>query len=390
MIPHHIHTTFVLLLLLFTSHTSYADESTTDNPTTTAKPINPDTDWGSFYDPKNVFCGKYDCYKILGFDYFNWGDAPPSHKEITKSYRSLSRQWHPDKNKAKGAREKFVAIAKAYEVLTDSTKRLEYDHFRDRPDEYFRKYGSGVLYEYAPKSDTVFVVILLLAAASAFTYYAQKNRWQTIANHLIKAAVEDWSTIEGGSAESMEIREKALAILAEQKGGDTAVDGENGKDTSVAGKKGKVGDKKKKGPKLTSKEKREKDMEELRPIVVELVNEIDDFGAGFRKPTMHDLLVMWWSKYLIRRIKKLEYNDEEREALTISAVGQVAWVAASEEDRAKMLKMDLWVTDNLVAWKEEQEMNLSGLSATKKKQLKKYLKKKGVNLENAMYDDKMD
>ena len=100
--------------------------------------------------------------------------------------------------------------------------------------------------------------------------------------------------------------------------------------------------------------------------------------------------IMWWSKYLIRRIKKLEYNDEEREALTISAVGQVAWVAASEEDRAKMLKMDLWVTDNLVAWKEEQEMNLSGLSATKKKQLKKYLKKKGVNLENAMYDDKMD
>ena len=84
--------------------------------------------------------------------------------------------------------------------------------------------------------------------------------------------------------------------------------------------------------------------------------------------------IMWWSKYLIRRIKKLEYNDEEREALTISAVGQVAWVAASEEDRAKMLKMDLWVTDNLVAWKEEQEMNLSGLSATKKKQLKNFLK----------------
>ena len=184
------------------------------------------------------------------------------------------------------------AIAKAYEVLTDSTKRLEYDRFRDRPDEYFRKYGSGVLYEYAPKSNTVFVVILLLAAASAFTYFAQKNRWQTIANHLIKAAVEDWSTVEGGSAESMEIREKALAILAEQKGA-TDVDGDNHKDTSV-GKKGKVGDKKRKGPKLTSKEKREKDMEELRPIVVELVNEIDDFGAGFRKPTMHDLLGMYF------------------------------------------------------------------------------------------------
>jgi len=74
------------------------------------QPINPegDDDWGSFYDPNNVFCGKYDCYKILGFDFETWGSNPPSLKDITKSYRALSRKWHPDKNKAKGAREKFV------------------------------------------------------------------------------------------------------------------------------------------------------------------------------------------------------------------------------------------------------------------------------------------
>ncbi len=65
-------------------------------------------DWGSFYDPNKIFCGQYDCYKILGFDYESWGREPPSLKDITKSYRSLSRQWHPDKNKSKGAREKFV------------------------------------------------------------------------------------------------------------------------------------------------------------------------------------------------------------------------------------------------------------------------------------------
>jgi hypothetical protein len=65
-------------------------------------------DWGSFYDPNNVFCGKFDCYKILGFDHETWGSDPPSLKAITKSYRNLSRKWHPDKNKAKGARERFV------------------------------------------------------------------------------------------------------------------------------------------------------------------------------------------------------------------------------------------------------------------------------------------
>lgn len=70
-------------------------------------PVNED-DWGHFYDPKNVFCGKFDCYKILGFDHETWGNEPPSLKDITKSYRGLSRKWHPDKNKVKGAREKFV------------------------------------------------------------------------------------------------------------------------------------------------------------------------------------------------------------------------------------------------------------------------------------------
>lgn len=186
--------------------------------------------------------------------------------------------------------KKQQAIAKAYEVLTDSTKRLEYDHFRDRPDEYFRKYGSGVLWEYAPKSDATFVILLFLIAGSAFTYYAQKNRWQTIANHLIKAAVEDWSMVEGGSDESVEIREKALGILAERNNRG-AVGSHEKEESSGGGKKGgKAGDKKKKGPKITSKERKEQEMEELRPIIVELVNEIDDFGAGFRKPTIHDLL----------------------------------------------------------------------------------------------------
>ncbi|KAL7502009.1 hypothetical protein ACHAWX_000429 [Stephanocyclus meneghinianus] len=247
-------------------------------------------DWGSFYDPKNVFCGQYDCYKILGFDYFSWGDDPPSLKDITKSYRSLSRQWHPDKNKAKGAREKFVAISKAYEVLTNSDKRKEYDHFRDRPDEYFKKYGSGVLWQYAPKSDATFIIIIILVAGSAFTYYAQMSKWQRIADHLIKAAVEDLSPREGGSAESIEIREQALKTLAEMKKESAAKEqSANGDNTS---KNLKTGDKKKKekASKMSSKEKKEKDKEELRPIIVKLVNEIHDFGAGFHKPTIKDLL----------------------------------------------------------------------------------------------------
>jgi len=337
-------------------------------------------DWGSFYDPNNVFCGKFDCYKILGFDHESWGANPPSLKDITKSYRSLSRKWHPDKNKAKGAREKFVKIAKAYEILTDIEKRAEYDHFRDRPDEYFIKYGSSVLWSYAPQSDASIIVIIFLVLGSAFTYYAQKNKWQTIANHLVKAAVEDLSPREGGSTESIEIREKALAILAEKKKKESGENQSNGSTSK---------DKKKKGPKLSGKERKEKEWEELRPICRELVNEIEDFGAGFRKPTMRDLLVVkmfkwpyylasssvWWSKYALRRLRKLELNDEEREVLTRNAVGEVTWVAVSDEEREKMQTLELWNTDNLVEWREEQEMKMAGLSANRRKQIKKMRKR---------------
>lgn len=92
------------------SSTTTSDESTSSPPPTPkkAEPHIDENDWGSFYDPNNVFCGKFDCYKILGFDHETWGSVPPSLKDITKSYRGLSRKWHPDKNKAKGAREKFV------------------------------------------------------------------------------------------------------------------------------------------------------------------------------------------------------------------------------------------------------------------------------------------
>lgn len=65
-------------------------------------------DWGTYYDPKNIFCGQYDCYKILGFDYESYGREKPTTKTITKRYRALSREWHPDKSKHKDAKERFV------------------------------------------------------------------------------------------------------------------------------------------------------------------------------------------------------------------------------------------------------------------------------------------
>lgn len=62
-----------------------------------------------------------DYYKVLGVS----RDA--SAETIKRAYRKLARQYHPDKNKAKSAEDKFKGINEANEVLSDPKKRRAYD-----------------------------------------------------------------------------------------------------------------------------------------------------------------------------------------------------------------------------------------------------------------------
>jgi curved DNA-binding protein len=62
-----------------------------------------------------------DYYKVLGVS------RTASADEIKRAYRKLARQFHPDKNKAKGAEDRFKDINEANEVLGDPKKREAYD-----------------------------------------------------------------------------------------------------------------------------------------------------------------------------------------------------------------------------------------------------------------------
>jgi molecular chaperone DnaJ len=54
-----------------------------------------------------------------------------SAADIKKSYRKLARKFHPDANSGDvKAEEKFKEISEAYDVLSDTTKRKEYDEAR--------------------------------------------------------------------------------------------------------------------------------------------------------------------------------------------------------------------------------------------------------------------
>jgi DnaJ family protein C protein 25 len=334
--------------------------------------------WGTYYDPQNIFCGKFDCYKILGFDFESFGKKHPDKKVITKRYRSLSREWHPDKSKHKDAKNKFVKISRAYEVLTSEKERKEYDSLRYNQEAYFKKYGSSVLWSYAPKSDLWGVVFLLFVIGNVFSWFSQKHRWSMVAERLTKAATEDWNPSQGGTPESKQLREQAMQVLAaeteEQSNGDAT-------DTAADLKKQKG------GKKVAAKEKKRVEQEALVPIIKALVDDMHDFGGGFHQPTWRDLLIVtlaklpfklalglaWNGKYFLNRLQKKELNEDEKEVLTQRAVGHISWETASDEEKEDMVKRELWVMANLADWGEEQE--IKKLSSAEQKMYFKMKKK---------------
>ncbi len=67
---------------------------------------------------------KHDYYEVLGVK------KSASADEIKKAHRKLARIHHPDANKnSKGAEEKFKEVQEAYDILSDPTKRQNYDQF---------------------------------------------------------------------------------------------------------------------------------------------------------------------------------------------------------------------------------------------------------------------
>ncbi|XP_060078965.1 dnaJ homolog subfamily B member 9-like isoform X1 [Ylistrum balloti] len=91
----------------------------------------------SVYTVSIILAKQADYYEVLGLK------KGASDKQIKRAFRKLALKFHPDKNKEKGAEEKFREIAKAYEVLGDPEKKKKYDTYGHMDDQPFGGGGGG-------------------------------------------------------------------------------------------------------------------------------------------------------------------------------------------------------------------------------------------------------
>ncbi|KAF8429525.1 putative mitochondrial DnaJ chaperone [Tirmania nivea] len=73
--------------------------------------------------PSHLSQPQHNPYEVLGVN----KSASPA--DIKKAYYGLAKKYHPDTNKDPKAREKFVDIQHAYEILSDPKKRENFDAY---------------------------------------------------------------------------------------------------------------------------------------------------------------------------------------------------------------------------------------------------------------------
>ncbi|KDO16889.1 hypothetical protein SPRG_17391 [Saprolegnia parasitica CBS 223.65] len=295
---------------------------------------------------RNMYCGQRECYDLLGVE------RTASATDIRKQYRALSLLVHPDKNPSADAAAAFQALATAYEVLTDASKRAAYDHYLDHPQDYAYNYGMYVQYAYAPQSDARVIVLAFVLFLSLCQYFAQVHRHKQAIAYF---------------RQSDTVKRQAMALQAERNAGLKRAKDKKAKDAAKA---------------------------ELEAITDELMASTEISG-GYEKPALRKLLlirlvllpysltlyvvwrVRWWYHYAYLR---RPYAPEAALYLTCKALDITEDYFHSEQfphNRDDVLARQLWEPNHLATFQKELEDDWKRRHPTKYKQLLRQRKKAG-------------
>jgi len=119
---------------------------------------------------KQEWCHEDNCYETLGLE------QSVDHRTIKSRYNNLSLVYHPDKNpnQTETDRAKYVKINRAYEILSDSKLRSDYD-------QYLRIRTSMD----SPKEHPIFVLILLYAVLVVIVLQYQKQHYRNVRKSVL-------------------------------------------------------------------------------------------------------------------------------------------------------------------------------------------------------------
>lgn len=193
---------------------------------------------------EGLYCGTDSCYDVLGVS------REATKRELSRSYRKLARQFHPDTSKEEDAEKKFRAVATAYEILKDDESRKDYDYMLDNPEEAYYHYWRFYKRRLTPKVDVRYVLAVTITVISILQYLHKAHRY------------EDAITF---SMQYPKYRNQAMQIIHQE-------------GLLVHSKKSK-----------NKKSKEERKREEER-VLREVVEDSIEIRGGYSKPTYMDIL----------------------------------------------------------------------------------------------------
>eukprot|EP00325_Prymnesiales_sp_UTEX-LB-985_P008556 CAMPEP_0174699446 /NCGR_PEP_ID=MMETSP1094-20130205/4722_1 /TAXON_ID=156173 /ORGANISM="Chrysochromulina brevifilum, Strain UTEX LB 985" /LENGTH=367 /DNA_ID=CAMNT_0015896783 /DNA_START=13 /DNA_END=1116 /DNA_ORIENTATION=- len=265
------------------------------------------------------FCGYDNCFELLGVS--RTSKAPA----IKRAYRKLAAEYHPDKCPSGDigmCREQFPKYANAYEILSNSEMRKNYEFVLDNPYDFpgfYMKYHS---YKYAPKSDLRTVVFLTIIFLSGMQFLFKKSQWEQQLTAIKKFS---------GTRYNERLKEMVAKGAAKKSTGSAKVKG-----TAV------------KGEEL---EKRRKEAEAA--LEAELAAELPP------APRWTDTFIVDLFKLPLTCVKTAQWylagGAREPEYLTRKALGVSAdeWATYAEEEIAELVEKELWLSENLTAYNDE-------------------------------------
>lgn len=280
-------------------------------------------------DPFDIFCGSIDCYEVLGVE------RKATAQEIKKAYRKLSLLYHPDKNKDEGSSDKFRAISKANEVLSNPEQRDLFNYYLDHPREYYKVSGQHFIRQ-LPKTDVRLILLGIILFFSGLLPVVQYQRYEEAVKYLKYATSNNLGLKSGGTKQTLELYRRACDLY------------------EAKIKEAKLG-----GDKNAGKLKMQKD-----PLFLKIVDEVVGtvkIEGGCRKPTRDDVLIVqicmmpYWAylravKHYRRFYSKQELTDEDKVEMVVLVLGAQVWDKLEDSERESLLALDVRQNSVIQEW----------------------------------------